>query len=71
VSEEVGKVVARIEKVGTLPFPRWTSLTTRRMPVEFGPEQRDRPQFRIAPEDQLDGGPPQGSFTVSLRSLTS
>jgi hypothetical protein len=38
--------------------------------IEFGPEQRDRAQFGIAPEDQPDGGA-SGSLTISLRSLTS
>ena len=33
----------------------FTALAHEIQPVEFGPEQRDRAQFRIAPEDQPDG----------------
>ena len=33
----------------------FTALAHNTQSVEFGPEQRDRAQFRIAPEDQPDG----------------
>jgi hypothetical protein len=33
----------------------FTALAHNPQEVEFAPEQRDRPQFRIAPEDQPDG----------------
>ena len=37
----------------------FTALAHDTQPVEFGLEQRDRAQFRIAPEDQPDGRTPQ------------
>jgi hypothetical protein len=33
----------------------FTALAHNTQPVELGLEQRDRPQFRIAPEDHPDG----------------